>query len=64
MFRRMLIAGAILGLFLGMLQGVVTPVAIAAQGTPCAVDSKETITALVTDFKKVTLEDDLDLPAR
>ncbi|MET0743605.1 MAG: ester cyclase, partial [Microvirga sp.] len=50
MFRRILSAGAIVGLCLGMLQGVVSPAAIAAQGTPCAVDSEETITQLVTDF--------------
>lgn len=52
MFRRMLIAGAIVGLCLGLLQGVVAPVAQAAQGTPCAVDSEETITALVTQFNE------------
>ena len=50
MFRRMLTAGVIVGLCLGLLQSVIAPVAQAAQGTPCAVATEDGITALVTDF--------------
>jgi predicted SnoaL-like aldol condensation-catalyzing enzyme len=49
MFRRMLTAGAIVGLCLGLLQSAIAP-AVQAQGTPCAIDTEEAITALVTEF--------------
>jgi predicted SnoaL-like aldol condensation-catalyzing enzyme len=54
MFRRMLIASTIVGLCLGLLQSVAVPATLAAQGTPaatpCAFDTKDAITAIVTDF--------------
>jgi predicted ester cyclase len=54
MFRRILIAGTIVGLCLGLLQGIAAPATRAAQGTPaatpCAFDTKDAITAIVTNF--------------
>ncbi len=50
MFRRMLTAGVIVGLCLGLLQSVIAPVAQAAQSTPCATPTEDEITALVEGF--------------
>jgi uncharacterized protein (TIGR02246 family) len=58
MFRRMLVAGMMVGLCLGVLPGVSAPVAQAAQGTPCAVNTEDEIRALVTDFNNAYNEQD------
>jgi predicted SnoaL-like aldol condensation-catalyzing enzyme len=50
MFRRMLTAGAIMALCLGLLQSVAVPAVQAAQSTPCATPTEDEVTALVTDF--------------
>jgi predicted ester cyclase len=60
MFRRMLTAGAILGLCLGLLQSVIAPAAQAAQSTPCATPTEDEITALVTDFNTAFDAHDVD----
>jgi uncharacterized protein (TIGR02246 family) len=48
--RRILVASVFVALSLGLIPTVTAPVANAAQGTPCAVNSEDEIRALVTDF--------------
>ncbi len=60
MFRRMLTAGVILGLCLGLLQSVIAPTVQAAQSTPCATPTEDEVTALVTDFNDAFDAHDVD----
>lgn len=50
MFKRMLTAGVIVGLCLGLLQSVIAPVAQAAQSTRCAAPTEDEMIALVDQF--------------